>query len=88
MPTLQTPKLSLRLTVESDLENIHILQSLPEVDKYNTLGLPKDFEETKKAMAPLFLSNKKKTIDYYTFAIEQNTDTQFVGLIALVSVQK
>ena len=31
-----------------DLENIHHLHSFPEVDEFNTLGLPKDINETKE----------------------------------------
>ncbi|MCF6361527.1 MAG: GNAT family N-acetyltransferase [Cyclobacteriaceae bacterium] len=84
MKTLHTKRLSLRLITESDLEEIHLLQSIPEVDKYNTLGIPKDFEETKKVMAPLLAANQKEEIDYFTFAIEQKLDNEFVGLIALV----
>ena len=81
---LTTESLSLRLFEESDLEAIHRLQSIPEVDEYNTLGIPKDFEETKTVMRPLLEAAKKEKIDYYTFAIEQKKDDGFVGLIALV----
>lgn len=84
MPVLTTPRLSLRLFSEADFENIHILQSIPEVDKFNTLGIPKDFEETKKVMTPLLESNQKETIDYYTFVIEQTGSKELVGLIALM----
>lgn len=80
---LSTQNLNLRLIIKSDLEAIHVLQSIPEVDEYNTLGIPKDFEETKLVMEPLIEAHKKTEIDYYTFAIEQNSDNQFVGLIAL-----
>ena len=80
---LSTENLSLRLFTESDLTAIHKLQSIPEVDRYNTLGIPKDFEETKRIMDPLLKSNQTEEIDYYTFAIEQKEDLQFVGLIAL-----
>lgn len=81
--TLSTSRLSMHLINQNDLDAIHKLQSLPEVDRYNTLGIPKDFEETKTVMEPLIESHKKTEIDYYTFAIEQNSDNQFVGLIAL-----
>ncbi len=84
METLHTNRLVLRLITKSDLVAIHKLQSIPEVDKYNTLGIPKNFEETKKVMTPLLEANQKKEIDYYTFAIEQNNDNKFVGLIALI----
>ncbi len=84
MKTLHANRLSLRLITESDLEAIHELQSIPEVDRYNTLGIPKNFEETKEVMAPLLAANKKEEIDYYTFAIEQKSNKDFVGLLALM----
>jgi len=77
-------RLILRLITESDLEAIHQLQSIPEVDRYNTLGIPKDFEETKTVMAPLLEATQKENIDYYTFAIEQKSSKNLVGLIALI----
>lgn len=81
---LTTQNLTLRLFTASDLEAINQLQSIPEVDKYNTLGIPKDLEETKKVMAPLLKANQKEETEYYTFVIEQISDGQFVGLIALM----
>ena len=84
MTKLETKNLTLRLIVESDLEKIHHLHSIPEVDQYNTLGIPKDFEETQIVMVPLLEANQKEEIDYYTFAIEHKSNKDFVGLLALV----
>jgi len=66
------------------MEAIHVLQSLPEVDRHNTLGIPKNFDETKKVMTPLILDNQKEEVEYYTFAVVQNSNDKFVGLIALM----
>ncbi len=87
-PFLSTQRLSLQLINKSDLEAIHKLQSIPEVDRYNTLGIPQNFEETKKMMLPLIEANQKMKMDYYTFAIKQVSNNQFVGLIALVLGKK
>lgn len=80
---LTTQKLSLRLITKSDLKAIHELQSFPEVDQYNTLGIPQNFKVTQKVMEPLLAANKKEQPDYYTFAIELKKYGEFVGLIAL-----
>lgn len=80
---LTTKRLTLRLIEQFDTENIHKLQSIPEVDKYNTLGIPKDLEETKTVMAPSFEDLKKEKITRYTFVIEMNKTKEFIGLIAL-----
>ncbi len=87
-PFLSTLRLNLRLIVKPDLKAIHALQSIPEVDKYNTLGIPKNLEETTQIMEPLLEANQKEEIEYYTFAIEQTSDNQFVGLIALMLGKK
>jgi len=80
---LTTTCLTLRFIQQSDIENIHKLQSLPEVDKYNTLGIPKDLSETKAVMATSFEDLKQDDIKRYTFVIELNKIQEFIGLIAL-----
>ena len=80
---LHSKRLSLRLVNGSDLKTIHELHSLPETDKYNTLGIPKDIKETKKIVKSWILENKQIEIQNYTFAIELIEKKQFIGLIAL-----
>ncbi len=75
--------LQLRLISYSDLDAIHGLHILPEVDKYNTLGIPKNIEKTKSIINPWIKDNEKKDIQNYTFAIELNSSKKFVGLIGL-----
>jgi len=82
-PKFQSKKLQLRFIQNSDIENIHKLQSIPEVDKYNTLGIPKDLSETKALMASSFEDLKQEVIKRYTFVIELNKSQEFIGLIAL-----
>ncbi len=43
-------RLILREVSLNDLEIIHQLHSVPEVDEFNTLGIPKDLDETKKVI--------------------------------------
>ena len=80
---LISKRLRLRFINISDLEDIHILHSLPETDEYNTLGIPKNIEETRKIIAPWISDNHKKRPLHFTFAIEEKTTDQFIGLISL-----
>jgi RimJ/RimL family protein N-acetyltransferase len=73
-------KLRLRLIQLSDLSTIHELHSLPETDEYNTLGIPKDIEETKSIIKVWIEENQKDEIKNYTFAIQNSTDNAFIGL--------
>lgn len=77
---LQSNRIKLRPIVESDLQSIHNLHSLPETDEFNALGIPKNLEETKMIIKPWIRENKLDDIKNYTFAIEQNVDNKFLGL--------
>ena len=83
MDTVETKRIQLRLATNSDLEAIHILLSSPEVDKYNTLGIPSNLEETKSIIEPLIASNNQNKISNYTFSIEKKSNNQFLGLFGL-----
>lgn len=75
-----TERAKLRLIDLSDLEVIHELHSLPETDEFNTLGIPKNIEETKSIIEGWITENQKEEIKNYTFAIQNNTDKAFLGL--------
>ncbi len=79
---LSTERLNLRLIELSDLNSIHTLHSLPETDKFNTLGIPKNIQETKSIIEGWVMDNKSESKNL-TFAIEQNISRKFIGLIAL-----
>ncbi len=80
---LSSERLKLRLIELSDLDSIHALHSLPETDKFNTLGIPENIEETKLILNDWILENKKSECKNFTFAIEQNVSQKFTGLIAI-----
>lgn len=80
---LSTERLNLRLIELSDLDSIHTLHSLPETDKFNTLGIPKNIQETKSIIEGWIKENNKSESKNLTFAIEQIISKKFIGLIAL-----
>ncbi|RMB57632.1 N-acetyltransferase [Dokdonia sinensis] len=80
---LKSERLTLRLIIGSDLYNIHNLHSCPEVDAYNTLGIPKDIDETKAIIEPWIVENEQEIIKNYVFAIERTEDALFLGLFGL-----
>ncbi|KIO76555.1 GNAT family acetyltransferase [Pedobacter lusitanus] len=77
-----TERLKLRLVEMADLEAIHVLHHLAETDQYNTLGIPKDLEETNIIVDGWINDHQKKTITNYTFAVEFEKGG-FVGLVSL-----
>lgn len=78
-----TKRTKLRPIVLSDLNAIHNLHSLPETDKYNTLGIPKNREETKSIIQPWVEENFLSEIKNYTFAIVERETGEFIGLFGL-----
>ena len=80
---LKTARLKLRFIELSDLDLIHTLHSLPETDKFNTLGIPENLEETESIIRIWVAENNLKEVKSYTFAIEGRFTKQFIGLFGL-----
>lgn len=49
---IHTDRLILTEISWDDLEDLHRLHSFPEVDEFNTLGIPKNMDETKEIIRP------------------------------------
>jgi RimJ/RimL family protein N-acetyltransferase len=83
MEKLVTERLVVRKIIESDIAALHKLHSIPEVDRYNTMGIPSSFSETEAQMMPLISANQLRRTRQYTFAIERLNDNAFIGSAAL-----
>jgi len=80
---LLTDRLTLRLVTYTDLQSVHDLHVLPETDQYNTLGIPKNINETESIVNTWVIDHQKSEVTNLTFVIERQTDQKFIGLIAL-----
>ena len=78
---ISTARLSLRGVEEIDLKRIHELHVFPEVDRYNTLGIPHSLRETEQLLEKWLEANTASPRKQYIFSIIN--EKQFVGLIAL-----
>src|SRR5689334_2239214 len=79
---LQSERLTLRDVTVEDVPLIHQLNSIPEVDKYNTLGLPENLDQTKTLVEKWIAEQQTKPQKQFVFTIlkeEQN----FIGLLGL-----
>ena len=59
------------------------MHSLPETDKYNTLGIPENIEETKTIIENWISGNNEENQKHFTLKVEINGTNQFIGLIAM-----
>ncbi|MGB8190845.1 MAG: GNAT family protein [Chitinophagaceae bacterium] len=67
----------------TDIDNIHQLHSLPETDKYNTLGIPDTIQTTAELVTEWVAAQNNDPRNLYVFCIDHIETKQFIGLIAL-----
>lgn len=65
------------------MESIHLLHSLAETDKYNTLGIPDTIDVTKRIINTWIQENKSEEPESLTFAIETIPNAEFMGLLGV-----
>ncbi len=77
---LETERLILSEITINDLEKIHQLHSIPEVDEFNTLGIPKTIKDTEKILIPLLEAQNKVTRGSYMWKITIKETNKFIGV--------
>ena len=80
---LETDRLLLQEISWDDLDQLHQLHSIPEVDEYNTLGIPSSVEETKKIMGREIEAQMNVERSSYTWKIELKDEGHFIGLAGI-----
>jgi len=78
-----TERLILQEISKKDAVIIHRLHSIPEVDEFNTLGIPKNLEETKAIILPDIKDQKKLTRSQFCWKILIAESQIFIGLAGL-----
>jgi [ribosomal protein S5]-alanine N-acetyltransferase len=66
-----------------DLEDIHKLHSFPEVDEFNTIGIPNNVEETKELIRPLIEGQANFPIKSFTWKIVTKDLNDFIGMAGM-----
>eukprot|EP00764_Aduncisulcus_paluster_P012331 gnl/Carplike_NY0171/5329_a7273_282.p1 GENE.gnl/Carplike_NY0171/5329_a7273_282~~gnl/Carplike_NY0171/5329_a7273_282.p1 ORF type:complete len:179 (+),score=6.00 gnl/Carplike_NY0171/5329_a7273_282:28-564(+) len=77
---LKTARLQLVEISWNDLEKIHELHSVPEVDEFNTLGIPENIEITKKIISTDIVDQTKELRSRYSWKIVLTKTDEFIGL--------
>ena len=76
---LATERLLLRELAWTDLDDIHALNSYPEVAKFNTIGIPKDQEATREVMREAVENRAKDPRTQYAWTVRTVEGDTFVG---------
>jgi len=79
---MHSNRLKYRLVKSSDIKNIHNLHSIPEVDKFNALGIPVNAEETFVILNNWITENENKESTNKVYTIELK-DEQFIGVFGI-----
>lgn len=66
-----------------DLFAVHELHSLPETDKFNTLGIPENISHTKAVIESWIVAAKAELTPAFTYTISLKDNNTFIGLIAI-----
>ena len=80
---ISTDRLIIREVEWKDLDDIFILESCPEVDEFNTLGIPDDKNVTKEYLRPFIRDQKQKVRKKYCWTIRLQATGEFIGLAGM-----
>jgi RimJ/RimL family protein N-acetyltransferase len=78
-----TTRLLLEEITKNDLQLVHELHSIPELDEFNTLGIPKDLEETKKVIQSGIDDQSKNPRSEFAWKISLKESGKVIGLAGM-----
>ncbi len=76
---LYSDRLSLREITLDDLDNMYTLSCIPEVDEYNTMGIPSSKEEIRELILPVISGQGKTNQASYIWTIRLRDSHTFIG---------
>ena len=77
---LETERLILSEVTINDLEKIHQLHLIPEVDEFNTLGIPETIGDTEKILKSSIETQDKVPRSSYMWKITLKETIEFIGV--------
>ena len=80
---LTTARLFLEEITWDDLQLVHQLHSIPELDEYNTLGIPKDLGVTRKVIQPAIDDQKKDPRTQFCWKVSLKENGLPIGLAGM-----
>lgn len=83
MLEFKTERLIVHEITPDDLEHIHRKNSIREVEEFNTIGIPKSFEETVKVCLPVLEDQASLKRSKYGWVIKEKETQDFIGEIGL-----
>jgi RimJ/RimL family protein N-acetyltransferase len=85
---LKSDRLILTEITFEDLNDIHALHSLKEVDNYNTLGIPRDIQDTRDFIRPILQDQHSKERKQICWVARDKSSKDFIGIAGLIFFAK
>lgn len=82
--TIQTKRLYIEEITWADAESVHTIHSIPDVDEYNTLGLPKNLKETKNLIKPAIEDQSNISRKQYAWIVRLKESNTIIGLCGMI----
>lgn len=82
---LQSERLTLREINKDDIDILYKLNSIPEIDEFNTLGIPEDIETSRKIYQPILDDQKADTRKLFCWLIYKKDSKDIIGVSGLKS---
>lgn len=76
---LETLRLKLKEITPDDINDIHRLYSFPEIDEYNTMGIPESIDETIEIVRLMIDVQQTEERKSYTWKSVRKDSNEFVG---------
>jgi RimJ/RimL family protein N-acetyltransferase len=84
---LESARLHLIEISWDDLDNIHHLHSIAEVDEFNTLGIPETLEDTQEVIRPVIEDQKCDKRKQYMWKLLEKESGRFIGVCGMTLSQ-
>ncbi len=79
----KSKRLIIREITWNDVDVIHNLHSFPEVDEFNTIGVPTDIRETEVLLKPYIEAQNTEARKLYFWKIELMVSQKFIGIAGM-----
>ncbi|AGC75739.1 RimJ/RimL family protein N-acetyltransferase [Nonlabens dokdonensis] len=81
---MYSERLTYKLLEISDLEELHELNLIPEVDQFNTMGLPDSIQVTKDLLDAKIEDHQQENISKLTYSIRLTDNSEFIGISGIL----
>lgn len=78
-----TDRLLIKEVSIDDAKIVHTIHSIPEVDKYNTLGLPNNIDETKELIRPAIEDQSNNVRKQFAWIASLKKSNEIIGLCGM-----